>query len=205
MGGLSGIRVERGEVELSCDKEDHGPHGGEARVAAGLALGGLEQTIEGFDESLGPGDNAVEVPADHSGDVLHWRNAGAHDIGAPLLEHGGDDTDLLAIEDCAQMLAIKPGAGGAFAGGLGDQGIKVSAAGSGQAVAVLEQRPAQPLEARIGSLFEPPGPVEGGGGMGDDVELVEGDAGVWQVATPLMKALDMSSTARTCSGPLVFG
>src|SRR5215472_6835889 len=97
-----------------------------------------------------------------------WRNAGAHDIGAPLLEHGGDDTDLLAIEDCAQMLAIKPGAGGAFAGGLGDQGIKVSAAGSGQAVAVLEQRPAQPLEARIGSLFEPPGPVEGGGGMGDD-------------------------------------
>ena len=52
MGGLSGIRVERGEVELSCDKEDHGPHGGEARVAAGLALGGLEQTIEGFDETV---------------------------------------------------------------------------------------------------------------------------------------------------------
>ena len=34
-------------------------------------------------------------------------------IGAPLLEHGGNDVDLLAIEDCAQSFAVEPGAGGA--------------------------------------------------------------------------------------------
>jgi hypothetical protein len=178
--------VQPREVQLSRDEEDDGVHGGEAGVAAGLALGGLEQTVEGLDEAiglsgLGPGDNAVEVFADHPGHVLHWRQARAHDIGAPLSEHGGDEIDLLAVEDLAQLLAIEPGAGGALAGGLGDQGIKVGPAGGGQVVAVFEQGPAQPLEARIGPLFETPGAVEGGGGMGEDVKLVEGDTGVWQV------------------------
>src|SRR5262249_8634830 len=88
---------------------------------------------------------------------------------------------LLAVEDGAQMFAIDPGAGGAFAGGLGDQGIKVGPACSGQSVGVLKQGPAQSLEAGIGALFETPGLVEGGGSMGDDVEFVEGDAGVWQM------------------------
>jgi len=118
------------------------------------------------------------VLADHPGDLLHWRDARTHDIGAPLPEHGGDDIDLLAVEDGAQMFAIDPGAGGAFAGGLGDQGIKVGPACSGQSVAVLKQRPAQSLEAGIGALFETPGLVEGGGGMGDEVKFVEGDAGL---------------------------
>ena len=109
---------------------------------------------------LGPGDNAVEVLADHPGDLLHWRDARTHDIGAPLPEHGGDDIDLLAVEDGAQMFAIDPGAGGAFAGGLGDQGVKVGPVGGGQAVAVLKQRPAQSLKTGIGALFETPGLVE---------------------------------------------
>jgi len=69
-------------------------------------------------------------------------------------------------------------AGGAFAGGLGDQGIQVGPACGGQAVAVLEQLPAQSLEVGIGTLFETPGLVEGGGGMGDEVKFVEGDAGL---------------------------
>src|SRR6266481_9976968 len=106
--------VERGEVELAGNEEENGPHGGEPGVASGLALGGLEEPVEGLDEAvglagLGPSDDTVEMLADHPGDLLHRRDLGAQNIGAPLLEHGGDDVDLLAFEDFAQMLAIEPG------------------------------------------------------------------------------------------------
>jgi hypothetical protein len=33
--------------------------------------------------------------------AIHRHGLAAQDIGAPLLEHGGDDVDLLAIEDGA--------------------------------------------------------------------------------------------------------
>lgn len=46
------------------------------------------------------------VPA--TGYVLHALDLRTHDVGAPLLEHGGDDVDLLAAGDLAQMLAIEP-------------------------------------------------------------------------------------------------
>src|SRR5271166_2452319 len=68
--------VERGEVELAGDEEEDGPHGGEARIASGLALGGLEEPVQGLDEAvglagLGPSDDAVEMLADHQGDLPH--------------------------------------------------------------------------------------------------------------------------------------
>ena len=99
---LNGMGVDRGEVELAGNEEQHGAHCGKTGVAAGFTFGRLEEAIEGLDEavgltSLGPGDDAVEVSADHAGDVLHRRDLGAQDIGAPLLEHGGDDVDLLAM------------------------------------------------------------------------------------------------------------
>lgn len=94
---------------------------------------------------MSPSDDAVEVLLDHAGDVLHRRDLGPQDVGAPLLEHRGDDVDLLAVEDFAQMLAIEPCAGRAFGGGLGDQGVEVGSAFVGQAGAVLEQCPAQPF------------------------------------------------------------
>ena len=102
------------EVEPSRGQVDHGPHSGEAGVASGFSLGTLEQAIEGFDETvglsgLGPGDSAVETLADHPDDVLQWRDARAHDVGTPLPEHGGDDIDLLAVEDFTQMFATEPG------------------------------------------------------------------------------------------------
>ena len=49
------MRVEPCEVEFSCDEEEHGAHGGEPLVATGLSLGGLEETVEGFDEAIGLG------------------------------------------------------------------------------------------------------------------------------------------------------
>jgi leucyl-tRNA synthetase len=50
-----------------------------------------------------------------------------------------------------------------------------------QPLAVLEQGPAQSFEAGIGPLFQPPGLIEGGRGMSDDMEFVEGDARLWQM------------------------
>ena len=184
--------VERGEVELAGDEEENGAHGSEPRIASGLALGGLEEPIQGLDEAvglagLGPTDDAIEMLADHPGDLLHRLDPGTQNIGAPLPEQGGDDVDLLAFEDFAQMLAIEPGARGAFACCLGDQGVEIGPAFGGQAVTILEQCPAQSLEAGVGALFEAPGLIDGGGRVGDDVELVEGDAGVGQM---LADALD---------------
>ena len=71
--------VAGGEVELAGNEEQHGAHCGKTGVAAGFAFGRLEEAIEGLDEavgltSLGPGDDAVEVSADHAGDVLHRRD-----------------------------------------------------------------------------------------------------------------------------------
>src|SRR5437667_6628176 len=71
--------VERGEVELTGDEEENGPHGREPGIASGLALGGLEEAVEGLDEAvglagLGPSDDAVEMRADHPGDLLHRRD-----------------------------------------------------------------------------------------------------------------------------------
>jgi hypothetical protein len=46
---------------------------------------------------------------------------------------------------------------------------------------VLEQRPAQSLEIRVGLLFEPTRLVQGKRRIGDDAKLVERDASVGQV------------------------
>src|SRR5271155_2335834 len=80
--------------------------------------------------------------------TLSKRALRAQDIGAPLPEHGGDDVDLLAVEDIAKMLTIEPGARRALCGGLGDQAVEIGATFVREAIAVLEQRPAQPFEAQ---------------------------------------------------------
>lgn len=46
------MRVDRTEVELAGDQEDHDSDGGEAAEAASAARGGLEQAIEGFEDPL---------------------------------------------------------------------------------------------------------------------------------------------------------
>ena len=114
------MRVEAGEIELASDEEQDGAHRREAHITAGLTLGGLKQTVDGLDETVGladlsPGDDTVEVPTNPTYHVFHRIDLRAHDVGAPLPQHLGDDMDLLAFENLAQLLAIQPGAGGPIA------------------------------------------------------------------------------------------
>src|SRR5437763_10950756 len=93
------------------------------------------------------------------------------------------ETTLICLRSriFAQMLTIEPNPRRALGGSLGDQGVEIGATFVGEAIAILEQGPAQPFEAGVGALFEPPHLVDGVGGMGHDVELVEGDAGIGQM------------------------
>ena len=130
---------------------------------------------------LSPSGDALEMVEDHLGDLLHGLDFGAPHIGAPALEHGGYNIDLLAVKDVAQLLAVEPGAGGALGGGLRDESIEVRALAFRETLAILEQRPAQAFEAGIGLLLAAAGLVHGLGGMGHDMEFVEGYAGVGQM------------------------
>src|SRR5258707_8688185 len=142
--------VEGREIELAGDEEQHGSHGFEAGVSPRLALGRLKQAVDGFNEAiglarLGPGDDTVEMTKDHACDVLHGFDLGTHDAGAPPSQHLGDDVDLLAIENLAQLLAVHPGTGGAVGGVLADQRFEISQLREVQLVSILEQRPADDL------------------------------------------------------------
>jgi hypothetical protein len=97
------------------------------------------------------------------------------------LQHGGYDVDLLAIENVAQLLAIEPCSRSAFGGELCDELVEVRCLLVGEFTSVLEQRPAQPFERRIGLLLQAPHLVHGLAGVSDDMELVEGDPGVRQI------------------------
>src|SRR5690348_4579731 len=112
------MRVECGEVEFASDKKQDRSHGFEARVATRLALGGLKQAVDGFDEAVGlsglsPRNNAVEVSTNQPCDVLHRFDFRTHDVGAPL------------------------------SGVLPEQRLEVSQLRKVQFAGVLEQRPAQ--------------------------------------------------------------
>ena len=101
------------EIELASDKENHRAHGVNTGVAPSFAFGGLEQTIECFEEAIGlpslrPSHDAVEVVADHLGDILHRLDFGAHNIGTPLRQQARHDIDLFAIKNFAQLLTVQP-------------------------------------------------------------------------------------------------
>ena len=96
------MRVDLREVELACDQEDHGADGRESAITAGLALGGLEEAIQGFQEAVGgprlrPGTNAFKVGSYEAGHGLHGLNLRAGDVGTPRLQHQAYDVDLFAV------------------------------------------------------------------------------------------------------------
>ena len=178
--------IEFFEIQLAREQEHGGADGGEISVAAGLAFGGLEEPVDGFQETVGlagtgPGDDAFKVLADHLGDRLHRLDLGAHDIDGPLPEHGAHDIDLLAAEDLAQLLFVEPGPRSTLGGHLRDEHVELGARGRGKRIAILEQLPAQPLERGVGALLAATHLVDGSTGVGDDVELVEGHRGVGQI------------------------
>src|SRR5438132_13180993 len=108
------MRIDSVKVELSGDQEDDGLDGGQARESASAALGGLEQAVEGFQESvglagLGPSHDALQVTTHEGRDLFHRLDLGAHDASAPVLDHAAHDVDLFALEDLAQLLLVEPG------------------------------------------------------------------------------------------------
>ena len=63
---FSGVGIDPGEVELAGDEKDDGTDGAEADVSASLALGRLEQPVDGLQEAVGltrsdPGEDALEM------------------------------------------------------------------------------------------------------------------------------------------------
>ena len=96
------MRIDLREVELACDQEDHGADGRESAITAGLALGGLEEAIQGLQEAiggacLGPGTDAIEMGAHEAGHRLHGLNLGTADVGTPRLQHQAHDVHLFAV------------------------------------------------------------------------------------------------------------
>ena len=150
------MRIDFREVELAGDEKDDGANGREAAVAARLALGGLEQAVEGFEETVGlarlrPGDDALQMRADHFCHLLHRLDLRAHHVGSPLQQHAAHDIDLLTLQNFPQLLLVEPAASRSLGGRLGDQGIQIVAGVRRQIRPIMQQLPAQSLEAWIGT------------------------------------------------------
>ena len=71
-----------------------------------------------------PGEDAVEMTADHLGDILHRLDFGAQQVGAPGVQEPGDDGGLLAGQDVMQLFAIVPGTSGAGDGHAREQAVE---------------------------------------------------------------------------------
>jgi hypothetical protein len=83
------VRIQFREVEFPGKQEDHGANRSNPAVASRLTFGGLEQTIESFQEAIGlacpcPSDYPLDMVAEHAGSLLHGLDLGMHDVGAPL-------------------------------------------------------------------------------------------------------------------------
>lgn len=69
------------EVQPAREQEHDGADGGEARIVAGLAFGGLEKAVDSLQKAVGlagadPGDDTLEVLADYLGHRLHRLDRG---------------------------------------------------------------------------------------------------------------------------------
>ena len=106
------MRVERGEVKFSGNEKQDREHGLKACISKSLALCCLKQAIDGLDESvgltgLGPGNDSIEMSASQADDILHGLDLEAHDVGAPLVPHLGDNVDgSVAIRTVGREISI---------------------------------------------------------------------------------------------------
>ena len=196
------MRVDGMEVEFSGNQEDDRADRRDARKSPCPALGCLEQTVDGFEESVGlaglrPGHDAFHMRANHLGNVLHRLDLGAHHAGAPMIQHGPHHVDLLSIKDLAQLLFVRPRSRCSFDSHLGDQRIQVCYRLRLEPGGVLEQSPAHALQSLVGLLFDPAHLVHRLAGVTDDLELVKRDPSIGQMLRNTRdKAGDMSILVR---------
>ena len=107
------MRIDGVKVEFSSDQEDDRLDGFDARETARFTLGGLKQTVDGLKKTVGlsglrPGDNALQMRANHLGHLLHRIDLGAHHTGAPMLKRDAHHVDLFAIKNFAQLFLVDP-------------------------------------------------------------------------------------------------
>lgn len=113
-------------------------------------------------------------------DLFHRFDFRTQHVRAPLGEEDEHDIRLLASEDLAQLLPVQRGARRAMAGHVREQRIDLAALGSTEVAAVFQQRPAQPLEARIEFVFPATHLVDRRGSVSDHMEVF-GDLYVGEV------------------------
>lgn len=102
------MRIKCLKVQLAGNQEDHSLDSRQTREAASATLGALAQAIDGLQKAVGlarlrPGHDALQVRADHPGNVLHGIDLGAHHAGAPMTKHRPHDIDL---QDLTQLLLV---------------------------------------------------------------------------------------------------
>src|SRR5258706_3765977 len=105
------MRIDHAEVQFAGDEKDDRADSGHTFESSSAAFGGLEQTVESFQEAIGlpglrPGNDAIEMRTYEGGDFLHRLDLGAHDARAPALQHGAHDIDLVALQDLAQLFLV---------------------------------------------------------------------------------------------------
>lgn len=185
------MRVEFREIKFASKQGGYSADRAIPAVAARTPLDGLKQAIQGFNGAIGlatlrPSDDVCEVVSDHFSDFFHGIDLGAHDVGAPLPEHFGYNVDPFSIMGLAQLFTVNSGPRGALCGEFGQQRIDLGESGSVEPHIITQHRPAQSLEIGRGFLFEAQGLVQGLGGMGDHMELVESDPCTWQLHIPAL-------------------
>ena len=58
------MRVDLREVEFACDQEDHSTNSRKPAITAGLALGRLKESVQGFEKAVrGPRLRPGEMPS----------------------------------------------------------------------------------------------------------------------------------------------
>lgn len=77
--------------------------------------------------------------ANHSGDLLHWLDFGAHHAHAPALQYGLHHVDLLALQNLAQLLFVGSGPGHSRDSHSHNQGIEIGRRFGLEFGAVFEQ------------------------------------------------------------------
>ncbi len=82
-------------------------------VPEGLALGSMEEPVDGLEEALclARGDareDALATSADHLGKFLHRRDLRARHVAAPAVEQEACTVRLRACEGLAQFRAVLP-------------------------------------------------------------------------------------------------